>query len=578
MEAVGMNLVDPLAGSRDHLGILQLSSPLNQHRVYHLPARQRQQQRPHQWSNALTDQQDDETDPHNLLGQQQQRRQPHPHPSVSLTNQLDNNGRFRRHSHTGLVSSSVQGYTPSQLLQQQSWPWSCSSLSPGYRSHAGRPRSRSRQSSSNALSYQHQLIRTPRALRSAFRKSRKDQSPLLTSASFGADQAWSHLVGDLEEDDYELSFLRRMSTGSSPHGLSDRSNIGYYYNPARTMGQIVEAIGELSTSDGSDVFNNSDDALVSEPTVEMVSASQVGDHCQNSVDNSRIDINPDDNGNTGEHTAAPAVSERSSLKTTSMHLIDKSPETLDIMDEVLMNETSTATGKKHRIPLLQGEQKFGLGSDSEADGGTPDTDMNMILGIASDMELVMPQFDDEYLEDLKNDPVLRTLSRRSSSVSTLSSACSRSPSTTITNSNQFHHSPRSQHSSLSPAIPPADLSSGQVRAQPAESVPVSPGVLAARQASLLPVASEEQKGTRQVSPNVNRDIDNLRRHQYSLKQSTEMMNADSSPARSLQSSPASPASSTSQNLSSSSSSSTPSKVQHGRQRTTELETRDADYQ
>ncbi|KAG0201056.1 hypothetical protein BGX28_006052 [Mortierella sp. GBA30] len=37
-----------------------------------------------------------------------------------------------------------------------------------------------------------------------------------------------------------------------------------------------------------------------------------------------------------------------------------------------------------------------------------DADMNMILGMASDMELVMPKFDDEYLDDLRNDPVLVT--------------------------------------------------------------------------------------------------------------------------------------------------------------------------
>ncbi|KAF9984446.1 hypothetical protein BGZ65_000370 [Modicella reniformis] len=49
-----------------------------------------------------------------------------------------------------------------------------------------------------------------------------------------------------------------------------------------------------------------------------------------------------------------------------------------------------------------------------------DSDMNLILGMASDMELIMPKFDDEYLEDLKNDPVLTMPCRRSSTVPTAS--------------------------------------------------------------------------------------------------------------------------------------------------------------
>lgn len=80
--------------------------------------------------------------------------------------------RLRRHSHTGLVDT-------------------------GHGAHmASCTRVRSRQSISCSLQYQPQQVRTPRALRAAFRKARRDQSPVLTSGGFSMDYATCPLDDD----------------------------------------------------------------------------------------------------------------------------------------------------------------------------------------------------------------------------------------------------------------------------------------------------------------------------------------------------------------------------------------------
>ncbi|KAF9173867.1 hypothetical protein BGX21_002708 [Mortierella sp. AD011] len=77
---------------------------------------------------------------------------------------------------------------------------------------------------------------------------------------------------------------------------------------------------------------------------------------------------------------------------------------------------SNSIPKTERKPFETGEDCQDIDLDD-----TFDADMAMILGTTSDMELVMPNFDDEYLEDLKNDPVLAEQSRRPSTISSVSS-------------------------------------------------------------------------------------------------------------------------------------------------------------
>ncbi|KAG0028680.1 hypothetical protein BGZ82_008308 [Podila clonocystis] len=162
---------------------------------------------------------------------------------------------------------------------------------------------------------------------------------------------------------------------------------------------------------------------------------------------------------------------------------------------------------------------------------TYNADMDLILGMASDMDLVMPQFDDEYLDDLKNGSNLAVQSRRVPSVSALSPATSHSSLTTITCISSLH-SPPSR--SMTPGI--------SVESAPRqESPPTSPATIEARKRSdLFSVKGQMPMMGNMSSPNstenaqpekdlstIHRDIDNLKRHRDSLQNSTDM-NASSS--------------------------------------------------
>ncbi|KAF9574414.1 hypothetical protein EC968_006574, partial [Mortierella alpina] len=127
----------------------------------------------------------------------------------------DTFSRVRRHSHTGLVDTGHHGANMT----------SCS-------------RMRSRQSISCSLQYQHQQVRTPRALRAAFRKARKDQSPVLTSGSFSTDYA----AGPLDDDDDMMLFQNISADGQRHHqGYNDprwTSSIGWTVAGSRQVNGV----------------------------------------------------------------------------------------------------------------------------------------------------------------------------------------------------------------------------------------------------------------------------------------------------------------------------------------------------
>ncbi|KAG0078160.1 hypothetical protein BGZ92_001601 [Podila epicladia] len=101
-----------------------------------------------------------------------------------------------------------------------------------------------------------------------------------------------------------------------------------------------------------------------------------------------------------------------------------SQEDIDIMGvsdeemEPLKAQTSVANQGSSIKPRLNPWRTPSL-SSPEGKNRVPDepnsydAEMDLILGMASDMDLVMPQFDDKYLDDLKNDPNLLMQSRRS---------------------------------------------------------------------------------------------------------------------------------------------------------------------
>jgi len=121
-----------------------------------------------------------------------------------------------------------------------------------------------------------------------------------------------------------------------------------------------------------------------------------------------------------------------------------------------------------------------------------DADMNMILGMASDMELVMPRFNDEYLKDLRNDPVLTKPCTRSYSLSAISPSCYGSSSTRVSCLSSC---------SSSKAYSPTPGVSFTECSQYIESLPASPCVLAERVQNRYPDAIQQTRPPSQ-SPNL----------------------------------------------------------------------------
>ncbi|KAF9432592.1 hypothetical protein BGZ76_010586 [Entomortierella beljakovae] len=376
------------------------------------------------------------------------------------------NNRNRRHSHTGLINSE---YNPSMY---------------------NRARTVLRQSLSQTSPYQlqHQPIRTPRALRSALRKARKEQSPLLTSASFGSGYTIPSLVSDLDSEDIPLSWKV----------AEDESTARYIHNSLRVDNTNYESNGlALSLSEKMD------------RSITEESDSDIETEERPPVDSTRI---------------SPMI--RANYIPTSDsdgHNLDPS-EVLNV-DELSDNDMCV---ESRSIENFESHNKDGTG-DSEVGHqdmeleDTLDADMAMILGMTSDMELMIPKFDDEYLEDLKSDIVHDDQGRQSSIASEASPSCSDYLSTTIA-CRSTQDSPKSR--SGTPRVTSCEL---RCRA---ESLPVSPGVLAARSRmqtcngtqskSLSPRSScVLMDSPLQESAILHQDIDNLKRHRDSLKQSAD---------------------------------------------------------
>ncbi|KAF9358153.1 hypothetical protein BGX26_002370 [Mortierella sp. AD094] len=473
--------------SRDHLGILQPSGPTEQ---VHPHQQNSQQSNIHRSPGRPDDT--------NLT--------PYYRHSDSQIN------RTRRHSHTGLVNGGTCAMAYS------------------------RSRTKSRQSISQSSPYQCQPVRTPRALRAAFRKARKDQSPLLTSTSFGSDYTVPNLTSYVENDDMDLSFrvaMSRPTAGSSNSSSTRAGSSGVEFGSSQSAssyrGTPISSHSVLSKGNATGV------AAAHYDGYRYQAKSEIGEP------NSDIELDENEVPNPwrGPVPITTTTNANSSLTKGFKRHVRQLSEVLDVDglsdDEMCVepksfsNSISKAGGKS----LETEEDRQDIDLDN-----TLDADMAMILGMTSDMELVMPNFDDEYLEDLKNDPILVGQSRRSSTISIVSPSCSHYSSTTITCLSS-QPSPRS-HS----GTPSATTDETSCRA---ESLPVSPGVLAARARMQSPNASHVNSRSSQ-SPNssvhspaqdlsiIHRDIDHLKRHRDSLKQSSDMT-TNSLPKSSCSSSP-----------------------------------------
>ncbi|KAG0298040.1 hypothetical protein BGZ96_003308 [Linnemannia gamsii] len=310
--------------------------------------------------------------------------QPEQHTSHSYGGSDTNYNRARRHSHTGLVEFDQ-------------------SVGPAISG----PRLRARQSISFAAPYQHHPLRTPRLLRGAFRKARKDQSPLLTSASFGTDYVMQNPAGEWEGDDVFLPWKTVSSIAQHPsHPMTSLGST----SPKSTL-QRDGSLSHLTNPRGEQL----DEDLINSKNYADLDSIDSGDDIE--LDGDDSNNSKDVAANTTKILTSPQVPPKRGHRDSS-EIVDVDGLSDDEMAEDESSKASTTTDEfpisnrarvdqwlKDGIDKKTREDRTDLESDLE---NSLDADMNTILGMASDMELVMPKFDDNYLHDLNTEPASTT--------------------------------------------------------------------------------------------------------------------------------------------------------------------------
>lgn len=378
--------------SRDHLGILQPSRPDEPFNSF---------QQASQQSNVYRSQDRMDGSRSRRQPSQPDQRTLHPYGGNDT-----NYGPARRHSHTGLVE-----------FDHSAGP-----------SISG-PRLRARQSISLAAPYQHQPFRTPRLLRGAFRKARKEQSPLLTSGSFGADYVMQNPAEEWEEDDIFLPW----KTASSTHEHTSYPSTTFGSTTPRSLLHRVGSISYRGEQMEGEIIKNKSYADLD----SIDSGDDIG------VDGDDNNKNRDTTATTTKSPTSPPVpskrGHRDSSEIVDVDGLSDEDMAADESSKAPATADESPTNSRARVDqwLKDGMDNKTLEDrvDSEIDlENSLGADMNTILGMPSDMELVMPKFDDNYLQDLNTEPALTAFIRgRSSSVSNaVSPSCSHSSSTTIT--------------------------------------------------------------------------------------------------------------------------------------------------
>ncbi|KAF9186910.1 hypothetical protein BGZ51_001700 [Haplosporangium sp. Z 767] len=429
---------------------------------------------------------------------QQGRRQS----SCSYGKGYDRFNRGRRHSHTGLIDMD-------------------------YALHAfSHSRARSRQSMSHIMSNPHQSMRTPRTLKAAFRKARKDQSPLLTSASFGTDYMSLIPASELEDDD----MLPALGADSSKSSTTAGSRHAGSYNCNTPPGMRNRSMEPMSRSLENDhVINTAYARTTRSSSVDFSRRSAVSPvrHAMDQIDSSDdIDLDGDEDEDLGYDSdlITSAVKPTPTSINPSRRQRSECAEFVDVdgVSDEEMNMpkvptltssplAQTRTAQLHPITSLNAQ-------DQDIDlANTLDADMNMILGMASDMELVMPKFDDEYLEDLKNDPVLSGTNRGLTSASMGSPCYSQSSSTTTTSGSSWTSFTRNSNSWGSTPMEKGHRSGIATSRSPSTST--SRGHSSTPDASLSPRYPTHLPAQQDLST-IHKDIDNLKRHRDSLRRSS----------------------------------------------------------
>ncbi|KAG0280294.1 hypothetical protein BGZ95_010654 [Linnemannia exigua] len=273
-----------------------------------------------------------------------------------------NHGRARRHSHTGLVE----------------FDHSVGPTSSG-------PRMRARQSISLVAPYQHQPLRTPRLLRGAFRKARKEQSPLLTSASFGTDYAMQNPAEEWEGDDIFLPWKPLSSTSEHLAATLGASSPKSLLQGAGFLSRLTNLRGARLEGE---IINNKNYA--------DLDSIDSGDD---------IDLDVDENNNrhnivttSSSPTSPPVPPKRGHRDSSEIVDVDGLSDEEMATDEPSKTPTAVESPTSSRarvdkwlnygVDKKTSEERTDLEIDLE---NSLDAEMNTILGMASDMELVMPK-------------------------------------------------------------------------------------------------------------------------------------------------------------------------------------------
>ncbi|KAG0207208.1 hypothetical protein BGX33_006942 [Mortierella sp. NVP41] len=457
--------------SRDHFGILRPSRPDDPFGGFHQPIQQS--------NNAYRSQ--DRMDDSRLRKQHPGQPDPrflHPYGGNDI-----NYSRARRHSHTGLVEPI----------------------------HSG-PRMRSRQSISLAAPFQHQSLRTPRPLKGALRKSRKEQSPLLTSASFGTDYAMQNPAEEWEGDDIFLPWKTPSSTAD--HTTHPSTTLGSgspksLLKGSRSLSHLSSLRGQRMEEETT--TNNNYDDLDSIDSGDDIDVDWVDNDNDITTTATMSPVSP---------TGLPKLGHRDSSEIVDVEGLSDEEMAADVPSKATTSKGSPASSKarvdqwlKESSDKKSQEDRIDLEVDIE---NSLDADMNMILGMASDMELMMPKFDDKYLQDMNNEPVLNVFTGRSSSVSAVSPSCSHSSLTTIT----------CISSQPSPSL---SMTSGMTCSELPLRGESSPSLSDPTGQRALDAQSSGQQSASQNLSSFHRDIDILRRHREGLKEGPDLPMESSRP-------------------------------------------------
>ncbi|KAF9909903.1 hypothetical protein BX616_011031 [Lobosporangium transversale] len=320
---------------------------------------------------------------------------------------------------------------------------------------------------------QYQPTITSRALRAAFRKARKDQSPLLTSTSFGTNYIIPDLFNDSEDSELPTS-------------------LGRYHNPSQTPDSVTEEMFKTTISPRSAIEFGTRLGKVDKAAGGNIDSNDNGDistyNLNTRTHRKGLSIAV---GTTAEHqTRKPSeLVDKDDIHNKGMHANSK-PETFESGD------THTSPGPPESVKEIGPELDSAL-----------DVDMTAILGMASDSELVIPEFDDDYLKDSKNDLPQFETSRSPVSTMAASSSCSYPLSATIAYVPNYT-SPKSYSETsclTSKDNDDDDRTDPQIQPQP----------ITINMSDNPSGSGEQALSTSQV------DMENLKRHRESLKQMSE---------------------------------------------------------